>query len=565
MRFIQKIALKIVLYNECFYSLLLLCRVYAIMASQEGRGSSDRFPHREGGTHMKYRSMFTRLTAALLVAVFLPTAALADNWYLEDGDITVSATESGQTVSQGDVTKEDSAPVIKNRDSSTSTTNNVTIKADTGATANVTLEDTNIDTTGGAGINAAGDAAVRTEGEGNVNLNVEQDNTLQSGDEHAGVEKDNGGNLTIGSESGSGQLVATGGDGGAGIGSGDRLSRGDYNVGNITITGGDIFATGNGGGAGIGGGWYCDASGITITGGNVTAEAKSESPNHIGGAGIGGGGWNDKYPGRGTNIKITGGHVTAIGGNYSAGIGGSIGSNGSDIAISDAEVIAIGGTSSAGIGGGCSTGFGGAGKGTNISISGSANVKAAGGVGDGVDGSGAAIGGGGEHYSNYLGAIDAPEGDADSSGLSPDGKVERFAPGTTFDIPQPKPRSSFYIVSEYIVSEENEPEQPAAAALYRVVDGEGNPLAVKTLWENGTLTLTADGETAVLEGTLSGLSVLRNQGLEIVCFTNGIVTVRFSLEEAIAKGAPTDQYRLTLSGSVAAFLLEGTEISGLLK
>ena len=61
------------------------------------------------------------------------------------------------------------------------------------------------------------------------------------------------------------------------------------------------------------------------------------------------------------------------------------------------------------------------------------------------------------------------------------------------------------------------------------------------------------------------MSVLRNQGLETVCFTNGIVTVRFSLEEAIAKGAPTDQYRLTLSGSVAAFLLEGTEISGLLK
>ena len=509
---------------------------------------------------MKHRSMFTRLAAALLVAAFLPTAALADNWYLEDGDITVSATESGQTVSQGDVTKEDSAPVIKNRDPSTSTTNNVTIIADTGATANVTLEDTNIDTTGGAGINAAGDAAVRTEGGGNVNLNVEQDNTLQSGDEHAGVEKDNGGNLTIGSESGSGQLVATGGDGGAGIGSGDRLSRGDYNVGNITITGGDIFATGNGGGAGIGGGWYCNASDITITGGNVTAEAKSKSPNYVGGAGIGGGGWNGYlYPGLGTNIKITGGHVTAIGGNYAAGIGGSIGSDGNDIAISDAEVVAIGGTCGAGIGGGCSLASTGvAGKGTNISISGSANVKAAGGVGDGEDGSGAAIGAGGTHQWN--GPVDTSDGEADISGLSPDGKVERFAPGTTFDIPQPKPRSSFYIVSA-----ENEPEQSAAAALYRVVDCEGNPLAVKTLWENGTLTLTADGETAVLEGTLSGLSVLRNQGPETVCFTNGIVTVRFSLEEAIAKGAPTDQYRLTLSGSVAAFLLEGTEISGLLK
>ena len=54
---------------------------------------------------MKHKRIFTRLAAALLVAAFLPTAALADLWYLEDGDITVSATESGQTVSQGNVTK----------------------------------------------------------------------------------------------------------------------------------------------------------------------------------------------------------------------------------------------------------------------------------------------------------------------------------------------------------------------------------------------------------------------------------------------------------------------------
>ena len=130
---------------------------------------------------MNIRKLLTRLVSLALIAVFLPTVAMADTWYLEDGSITVSATKSGQNVSQGGVTKEDSAPVIRNRDSSASTTNNVTIRADTGATANVTLEDTNIDTTGGAGPNGAGDAAVRTEGGGNVNLNVELDNTLQSG------------------------------------------------------------------------------------------------------------------------------------------------------------------------------------------------------------------------------------------------------------------------------------------------------------------------------------------------------------------------------------------------
>ena len=499
---------------------------------------------------MNIRKLLTRLVSLALIAVFLPTVAMADTWYLEDGSITVSATKSGQNVSQGGVTKEDSAPVIRNRDSSASTTNNVTIRADTGATANVTLEDTNIDTTGGAGPNGAGDAAVRTEGGGNVNLNVELDNTLQSGNTRAGVEKGNGGNLTIGSESGSGQLVATGGDGGAGIG-------GSENTGaeNITITGGDIFAIGNGGGAGIGGGWDCSASDITITGGNVTAVGKQDDPGRIGGAGIGGGGSQTSNAGSGTNIKITGGRVTAVGGNYSAGIGGGYGSNGENITISDAEVIAIGGTCSAGIGGGCrnldSTA---AGEGKNISISGSANVKAAGGVGDSMDGAGAAIGAGGSHQGTTL--VDAQEGDVDTSGLSPDGSVERLDPGTTFDIPQPKPRSSFLTASA-------EP-QPVKAALYRVIDETGKALPVETKQEDGVLLLTAQADIAILEGAVSGLQTLQGRGIDTITFTNGTISVSFSLAEVIAKGASSDVYRLTLSGGEANFTLADADITALL-
>lgn len=503
---------------------------------------------------MNIRKLLTRLVSLALIAVFLPTVAMADTWYLEDGSITVSATDSGQNVSQGGVTKEDSAPVIRNRDSSASTTNNVTIRADAGATANVTLEDTNIDTTGGAGPKGAGDAAVRTEGGGNVNLNVELDNTLQSGNLHAGVEKGNGGNLTIGSESGSGQLVAVGGRCGAGIGSEDRLASGDYNVGNITITGGDIFATGNGGGAGIGGGWYCGASDITITGGNVTAVGKEDDPNRIGGAGIGGGGYQHSIVGKGTNIKITGGRVTAVGGNFSAGIGGSIGSNGENITISDAEVIAIGGTCAAGIGGGCRLGNGIVGQGTNISISGNANVKAAGGVTDGEDGAGAAIGAGGSHQGGTL--IDAQEGAADTSGLSPDGSVERLDPGTTFDIPQPKPRSSFLTASA-------EP-QPVKAALYRVIDETGKALPVETKQEDGVLLLTAQADIAILEGAVSGLQTLQGRGIDTITFTNGTISVSFSLAEVIAKGASSDVYRLTLSGGEANFTLADADITALL-
>lgn len=497
---------------------------------------------------MNIRKLLTRLVSLALIAVFLPTVAMADTWYLEDGSITVSATDSGQNVSQGGVTKEDSAPVIRNRDSSASTTNNVTIKADTGATANVTLEDTNIDTTGGAGPNGAGGAAVRTEGGGNVNLNVELDNTLQSGNTRAGVEKGNGGNLTIGSESGSGQLVAVGGSSGAGIGGGENTG-----AENITITGGDIFATGNHGAAGIGGGWRGNGTDITITGGNITAVGKTKSSRDVGGAGIGGGGNQTPDPGIGSNIKITGGSVTAVGGNYAAGIGGSYLSKGENITIIDAEVIAKGGANGAGIGGGDS------GDGSNISISGNANVKAAGGASDGEIGDGAAIGAGGTYRGGQ--PVRGEERDVNTSGLT--GSIERLPAGTTFDIPQPKPRDSFPKPTPDPVAVEEEP-QPVKAALYRVIDDEGKPLPVETKQEDGVLLLTAQADIAILEGAISGLETLQSRGIDTITFTNGTISVSFSLAEVIAKGASSDIYRLTLSGGEANFTLADADITALL-
>lgn len=497
---------------------------------------------------MNIRKLLTRLVSLVLIAVFLPTVAMADTWYLEDGSITVSATDSGQNVSQGGVTKEDSAPVIRNRDSSASTTNNITIRADTGATANVTLEDTNIDTTGGAGPKGAGDAAVRTEGAGNVNLNVELDNTLQSGNTRAGVEKGNGGNLTIGSESGSGQLVAVGGDGGAGIGGGENTG-----AENITITGGDIFATGNHGAAGIGGGWRGNGTDITITGGNITAVGKTESSRDVGGAGIGGGGNQTPDPGIGSNIKITGGSVMAVGGNYAAGIGGSYLSKGENITIIDAEVIAKGGANGAGIGGGDS------GDGSNISISGNANVKAAGGASDGEIGDGAAIGAGGIYRNGQ--PVRGEERDVNTSGLT--GSIDRLPAGTTFDIPQPKPRSSFPKPTADPVAVEEEP-QPVKAALYRVIDDAGKALPVETKQEDGVLLLTAQADIAILEGAISGLETLQSRGIDTITFTNGTISVSFSLAEVIAKGASSDIYRLTLSGGEASFTLGDADITALL-
>ena len=104
------------------------------------------------------------------------------------------------------------------------------------------------------------------------------------------------------------------------------------------------------------------------------------------GAGIGGG-----DHGSGKNITITGGTVTARGGKHGAGIGGGENGSGEAITIKGGTVTARGGEWAAGIGGG-GDGNGNSGDGKNITITGG-EVKAKGsfdgaGIGGGGDGSG---------------------------------------------------------------------------------------------------------------------------------------------------------------------------------
>ena len=209
---------------------------------------------------------------ALVMSVSLPMTTYAANWYLEDGSVTVNADNSGQTVTQGSTSTPDEAPVITQRGSSAETSNTITINASENATANVTISDVNIDTSS---------AAIATSGKGNVNIELDGTNTLKSGVDHAGLEKNSDGNqgkLTITDENENGKLIATGGDGAADIGGG---LYGDGN--DITITGGEITATGGDCGAGIGGGTSAGGKNITIAGGKVTATGGK------GAAGIGGG------------------------------------------------------------------------------------------------------------------------------------------------------------------------------------------------------------------------------------------------------------------------------------
>ena len=344
------------------------------------------------------RAAALALTAALVVGMTLPAFALP--WYIEDGDISISAGENGNNVTQGGTTTEnDTDTVIKSKDSSTASSNTVTIDADEGKTVNVTLENVNIDTSD------TGEAAVSVTGSGNTNIELNGNNTLTSGGWDAGLEhnketdsegNETSGTLTITDTDKNGSLTATGGrNGGAGIG-----GRNIENAGKIEITGGTITAVGAEDGAGIGGGGGGGGIGgdadITISGGTITAiGGQPENIFGIGGAGIGGGGY-----GGSADITITGDAVIkeAIGGNGAAGIGSGMGNPwtteplitvGNVTIEGNAKVdSAVGGANgAAGIGGG-TLGIG------NVTIRGNAQIgKATGGdegagIGGGVLGTG---------------------------------------------------------------------------------------------------------------------------------------------------------------------------------
>ena len=329
---------------------------------------------------MKGRIIVSTLLA-LLLFVSLPMSALAATWDISNGDIIVNAGSGGQTVTQGGgAAVEDNAPVIKG----SSTENTVTINAEKDQTANVTIEDVNID------MSVAGKAAVSTTGEGNVNIELNGSNALKSGHSHAGLEKNNDGNLTIQDKDKDGSLNAKGGQDGAGIGGGSSGAGSD-----ITITGGKVTARGGNYGAGIGGGAYGNGSDITVTGGGR---------------------------GYGNNITISGGKVTATGGMFAAGIGGGMHRDGNDITISGGEVSAAGGKCGAGIGGGLDARGSG-----DVTVSGDAKLKVRGGKAD-SDGQGAPIGNGGVRDQN--GPVNGTEVEPDICALNPGGKIEYYAPGS---------------------------------------------------------------------------------------------------------------------------------------
>lgn len=361
------------------------------------------------------------LACAMMTGMALP--AFADTYDIASGSIDIHATENGNLISQWFMNGEqkeyvsDSSGYIQDREDNnititgTSTGNTVTIDADKDQTANVTLDNVEINAS------STGQAAVDVTGSGNTNIELNGDNTLTGDSYHAGLEHnktDDSGTLTIqdeknddGSAKGSasdttGSLTATGGYHGAGIGGSDKQD------GQVTITGGEIIANGGSLGAGIGGGaGDTDAVGgdgdVTISGGTITATGGS-----LGAAGIGGGAY-----GNGT-VTVTDGDITAKAtGRYGAGIGGGYGAIPEDTLIGGNGTVTIsGGTITEASGGymaaGIGSGFQGLGT---VTIEGDAVIKNA----QGGE-AGAGIGSGTRGDSNILIRGDAVIENAESSG-----------------------------------------------------------------------------------------------------------------------------------------------------
>ena len=296
---------------------------------------------------MKKR-VFSMLLVLCLCAALLPTAALADGsaqqeYDLANGSITVSVDADGkQYVTQVGGKQNElqtTETVIKQTDSSTATSNTITVTTTGDAVAEFTLREVNIE--------SDGDAV--DIGDSNAEITLEGDNELYS--ESGSAIHVSGGNATI---TGSGSLEAEIGDDNdddnenAKIGSHESEDM----SGSIHITGGATVTMEEtegvmGDGAAIGSGRNGDMSGNILIDGNTNVSAFSQDD----GAGIGSGKKGDMS---GSIAVEENAQVTAVSDGDGAGIGsGEDRDMSGSVAVEEnAQVTAVSDGDGAGIGSG---------------------------------------------------------------------------------------------------------------------------------------------------------------------------------------------------------------------
>ena len=292
-------------------------------------------------------------TAALMAMVSsIATAAFADTYDLNTGSVTVETKDDGITyVTQEDKTQEDGYARNDNNDilNEHPDSTGVTITSNGDPTSNTITVNTaenqttnvtleNVHIETKSSWNDSGSAPIEIKGNGDTNLELNGNNIVLSGNKnHAGIEKAD--------VNGTGTLTI----------------KDDVNDDGKLLAGGYEDSAGIGGGSYHDGKSYGNTSNITITGGDITAVGG------VYGAGIGGGSDEDA-----SNIRIEGNAHVAAFSNSGAGIGSGYFSNGnSDITITDHATVEAASLEGCGIGGSRLS----SGKAT-ITISGNASVKA---------------------------------------------------------------------------------------------------------------------------------------------------------------------------------------------
>ena len=510
------------------------------------------------------------LTAAMLTTFTAP--AFAKTWYIEDGDITISASETKGTnkVSQGaEPEVEDTGTIITNREKDASS-HTVTINAGNDK-VEVTLDNVNIKADSGSALISKGD----------VTLTLKGDNHLTGGNggssSYGGDGITSSGSLTISG----GTVTATGGDSTSSVGSGGS---GIYSVsGGVTVSGGTVTANGGDSkdGDGGSGGYGISSSGVAISGGAVTANG-GDSKDGSGGNGI--------YSSGGVTIS-SGSTVTANGGDGEDGSGGrGITSNGG-VTVSGGTVNAKGGSGKNGNGGDGIRSF------NPVAISGG-TVNANGGNSDysnGGDGirslDHVAISGGTVKSNGGSGNLSGGNGiisyDIDLSGSleltakagSPNGKALSRV-GSELDLNTIKDKldpgakvtatdADGKVIQQVSIPRPVEPEEPSSSSDsgsatpsadggsstpsapasplpgLTVTDKSGQHISYTSIRDNNVLSLRVGRFTASFRISPATLRQLRAEGIDTITFRTVLCSTTLSVDELLAMGGEDAEVVLT--------------------
>ena len=502
------------------------------------------------------------LTAAMLTTLAAP--AFAKTWYIENGDITISAgkTEGTNKVSQGSTTdEEDTDTVITNNNRDTASSHTVTIDAGNDK-VEVTLDNVNIKADSGSALTSNGDVTLTLKGENHL--------TGGNGDTYGGDGITSSGSLTISG----GTVTATGGNNTGSDGSGGS---GIYSVsGSVTISGGTVNATGGegsknnstSGGSGI----YSDSGDVTISGGTVNANG-GNGGTISGGDGIcssggvtissgstvtaNGGSGEDGSGGRGITsnggVTVSGGTVNAKGGSGKNGNGGDGIRSFNPVAISGGTVNANGGNSD------YSNGGDGIRSLDHVAISGG-TVKSNGGSGNLSGGNGII-----SYDIDLSGSLEltAKAGSPNGKALSRVGSEldlntikDKLDPGAKVTATDADGK----VIQQVSIPRPVEPEEPSSSSDggsatpsapasflpgLTVTDKDGQRISYTSTQSGNTLTVCVGRFTASLRASLAALRQLRAEGIETITFQTILCSTTLSVDELLAMGGEDAEVVLT--------------------